>query len=194
MRIQKLCKWCGKTFTGRTDKISETCSFTCCARLRNSRKGWAGLALIHALRGKDHPNFRSTEVTCSNCGKNFLIIPAKKGLKNFCSRRCTGLAKRLNESNTYLHTTVSGKPHIGHRLFAEKIVGRKFLRREHVHHINGKIRDNRAANLIVLDDPQHKRVHSIQRRESRIVSAQEILQLFPSAIWIGTLTDPESCP
>jgi hypothetical protein len=46
-----------------------------------------------------------------------------------------------------------------HRLVAERMLGRRIGRHEHVHHINGDKRDNRPENLEVVDAPTHRLRH-----------------------------------
>jgi len=47
-----------------------------------------------------------------------------------------------------------------HVLVAEKMIGRKLLRNEVVHHINGIKLDNQETNLIVLTRAQHRKLHA----------------------------------
>jgi hypothetical protein len=46
-----------------------------------------------------------------------------------------------------------------HRFVAEKALKRRLKRGEHVHHINGKILDNRRVNLCVLSKRNHLYFH-----------------------------------
>jgi len=48
-----------------------------------------------------------------------------------------------------------------HRLLMEKKLGRKLLKNEDVHHLNGDTLDNRLENLQVLTKSEHMRMHSL---------------------------------
>jgi hypothetical protein len=47
-----------------------------------------------------------------------------------------------------------------HRVVMERLLGRKLLSTEHVHHINGDKLDNRPENLTVLSEAEHHRHHA----------------------------------
>lgn len=42
-----------------------------------------------------------------------------------------------------------------HQIVAEKVIGRPLAKNETVHHINGKVEDNRPSNLMVVDRSDH---------------------------------------
>jgi len=46
-----------------------------------------------------------------------------------------------------------------HKLIVEKVLGRKLLKNEVVHHINGSKSDNRPENLAVMDRLVHLKCH-----------------------------------
>lgn len=61
-----------------------------------------------------------------------------------------------------VHAPENGRPneYVGqHILIAEKRLGRKLERGEHVHHLNGEKQDNRPSNLVVLNRSEHRALH-----------------------------------
>lgn len=50
-----------------------------------------------------------------------------------------------------------------HRLVAEAVIGRRLLRYEVVHHIDGDPGNNDPENLLVLERRLHKQLHAAQR-------------------------------
>jgi len=109
---------------------------------------------------------------CIQCGKLF------KKLKNFgrdkcCSRKCQYLFHRGENhghwkggwhinTNGYVRSGVDFK--YEHRKVMEEALGRKLLRSEQVHHINGDITDNRIWNLVVVSQREHNAITAGLRR------------------------------
>ena len=116
---------------------------------------------------------------CKICKTGFRIFPSRLKEKNrglYCSRKCFAVAQSKSfsmEKNPnwkggrkkfYGYIQIRTEPNkyeFEHRLVAEKTIGRKLLKREVVHHINGIKDDNRPENLVVLKNrAEHSKVHN----------------------------------
>lgn len=62
-------------------------------------------------------------------------------------------------SNEYKIKYSNGKNKLEHRVIVEEKLGRKLLKNESVHHINGDKRDNRIENLVVMNKAEHHSLH-----------------------------------
>lgn len=59
----------------------------------------------------------------------------------------------------YRQLIIGGKRILEHRFIMENHISRKLETKEHVHHINGNVRDNRIENLRIILSSQHTRFH-----------------------------------
>jgi len=112
------------------------------------------------------------KATCWLCKKEFELpavqrVNYRKGQRKFyCCRQHSsiGNAKEISET---LRSKCSAKPTTyrklhgkkEHRGVAEKLIGRKLLAGEIVHHIDENIHNNDSANLQVMTRAEHIRLH-----------------------------------
>lgn len=59
----------------------------------------------------------------------------------------------------YIRLTINGKRVLKHRMLVEKMLGRKLLDWEIVHHKDGNNRNNNLNNLQVMSQSEHERLH-----------------------------------
>jgi hypothetical protein len=77
---------------------------------------------------------------------------------------------RHKTNNGYITIRVSKKQVYEHRHVMELSLGRKLLRTEHVHHVNGDKTDNRIENLITFSGSEHHRHHMLDAGKAKRMS------------------------
>ena len=98
--------------------------------------------------------------SCLRCGNEF-ETGGKAGDRNqvYCSIHCARLTKggRTMHSAGYVCIRQDdGSRKLEQRIIAEQMLGRKLIRSEVVHHIDGDKTNNRPENLIVMSQACHR--------------------------------------
>jgi hypothetical protein len=123
-------------------------------------------------------------LNCAICGKERRYYPSNGAVK-YCGMKCYNIAKKgmgnpnwkggtLHAKDGYLYTYLPSHPDaiklgyvLQHRLAMEEHLGRRLLKTEAVHHINGNRRDNRIENLVCCSSVgKHFIEHHIEGRDS----------------------------
>jgi hypothetical protein len=119
---------------------------------------------------------------CDNCKKEFntyACYDKRKRKHRFCSKKCEAEFKNLNNTTEkwagghigkttgYKYIRINGKDIEEHRLVMERHIGRKLLKNEVVHHINGNKLDNRIENLQLMTNSEHVKLHKSKKSNTR---------------------------
>lgn len=70
-----------------------------------------------------------------------------------------GFKKTGDNTSGNRYIRIGTKNRYIHRRIMEEYLGRKLLKTEHVHHINGNPKDNHIENLKVVSNVEHARIH-----------------------------------
>lgn len=174
-----ICPVCGRAFHGKPSAIKKGkkyCSKAC----------------------HDKAQSHKVSLICESCGKPFQRSPCLVHEHNFCCNACRLKwlsAHDINVVNVKGHSAGHKAPHLHalneernpklaiepdafrrgnynkyqHRKTMEKVLGRKLLPNEDVHHINGIHDDDRPENLIVMRHRDHMKLHWKLAREKGVV-------------------------
>lgn len=134
----------------------------------------------------------TANVTCRHCG-----TPLPKHHIVYCGYRCMQAAQRgsghplwkggkVVDDDGYFRVRVGQRYVPEHRLLMEQHLGRKLIRGEHVHHLNGDKQDNRLENLVVMGWREHGLLH----KEAQPVLGRRWAQKYEACIDCGR-TDRE---
>lgn len=119
---------------------------------------------------------------CKVCGKVFGIYKyeiSKKNRRSYCSRKCWAVIQRKifamkgnpnwkggkKNHDGYVMVRKNNGYKFEHRAVMEKLLGRKLLSTEYVHHKNGDKADNRIENLVIYKGREHVKVHYSMRHK-----------------------------
>lgn len=155
--VNRICDNCGESFRVYKCAIKDDSPRRFCSR---------------RCFGIDRTEKSNIHFRCLNCGKNDMVKMSQrvhyKGGGKFCTRRCHfEFLRKCPEKNpqfkpegfidSHGYRVILGKRE--HRIIMERVLGRRLLTKEHVHHKNGIKTDNRIENLEVLTESEHHALH-----------------------------------
>lgn len=136
MMVELICDWCGAKIERYQSQVKphNFCSRECLANYSSKQKNPNGYAQLKNYEGMSkHMTRLNVELNPSR-----MTFPVRAKLS--MGRKGTGDGKSYAKSFG-VHT---------HRMVAERMLGRKLLPGEVVHHIDGNKQNNRPENLMVF--------------------------------------------
>jgi endogenous inhibitor of DNA gyrase (YacG/DUF329 family) len=189
------CETCGREFQKAPSMAGKFCSVDCYLASRDPGKSCevCGKPLTASRLTFCSPECSAKAqrtgamFPCETCGKEFYISPQQLN-KRFCSRKCLHESRRLKgagysyvRQDGYIAVYYPNHPDasargliLEHRLVAEEKYGRRILRTEHVHHLNGVRDDNRPENIELIDPGDHARISNQSGAEMRAAMKAEL--------------------
>jgi len=178
--LQDRCKQCGKDWY----LLNKDAHQANVRKYKGSKpKDCSKCGFTHTTRYKLCPPcyHKSSKVPCPQCGESkskasvLCKTCAQRGENN---GNYKGGSKYV-DSRGYVRTRISGRDAFEHVLVMEESLGRRLLKEENVHHINGLKHDNRIENLELWRRPQPSGI----RVADAISWAKEVLNLYePTAL------------
>lgn len=173
------CKNCGKEFQRRRS-TTEFCSNECVRQYRSKT--------------------RKSVIACDYCGKPFERANCHIHEHNFCSVFCCGKwapehrvaenhpnwagGKYHQDGYIFIHLE-DGSVMAEHRYVMEKVLGRKLLPSEVVHHIDLDKQNNDPSNLMVVSRSEHAKIHEELLKMSRNNEALQLGRRTATVYWVA---------
>ncbi len=170
-------KYCSRKCTHEARKNAAPCVCLACGKVsivsKSARE--SGRGKFCSRECKDKASRTRLSKICLHCTGP---IPDKKRNTLFCGWECyqkaTGKGKGSVNLRGYRIVSVAGTKIPEHRAVMEQHLGRKLLRSETVHHINGDKLDNRIENLELWNSSHPPG----QRVEDLLAWAKEIIKMY----------------
>ncbi len=193
---QRACLRCGVAFQWRSGIVGKYCNWKCyqASRQRSQACLLCQKPLLptqlrycsHACR--DKAKITLQQKPCEQCGVTMQVEAKLLASKRYCSKACHNESKRLKgpgarirRQDGYIQIYYPTHPDaskqglvLEHRLVAQEKYGRRILRTEHVHHINGIRDDNRPENLEIVSPSHHAGVSNRQGQAQRRAARAEL--------------------